>query len=193
MKPLLTIRRTFFLITSIRQILSVNNEIQSQFQSNINSFFFSAFFQTNLVLLSVFSRMDNVSDRWRPSLSSSQHHRTGYPPITPLACVRDSIASATFDYTWTEVNFTVHTHKTIAIERFLKKSYDANKRKWLLFVFLPNLSPFVMTDVSILFSSMKETSKIHFRSAKLKDIFLKSNHKLCGSILLLGDNYRSCI
>lgn len=48
-------------------------------------------------------RMDNVPDRWRPSLSSSQHHRTGYPPITPLACVRDSIASATFDYTWTEV------------------------------------------------------------------------------------------
>lgn len=138
--------------------------------------------------------MDNVPDRWRPSLSSSQHHRTGYPPITPLACVRDSIASATFDYTWTEVNFTVHTHTTITIKRFLQKNYDVNKRKSLLFVFLPNLSPFLMIDVSILFSSMIETSKIHFRSAKLKDIFfLKSNRKLCGSVLLLGDNDRSCI
>lgn len=48
-------------------------------------------------------RLDFVPDRWRSSVGSSHHHRTGYPPITPLACIRDSIASATFDYTWTEV------------------------------------------------------------------------------------------
>ncbi|GAB1598873.1 protein FAM149B1-like isoform X2 [Argonauta hians] len=48
-------------------------------------------------------RIDTHTDRQRLWPRSSHCYRTGYPPITPLACVRENIASAMFDYTWNEV------------------------------------------------------------------------------------------
>ncbi|CAI9723652.1 Hypothetical predicted protein [Octopus vulgaris] len=48
-------------------------------------------------------RIDTLPDGQRHCPKSSHCYRTGYPPITPLACVRENIASAMFDYTWNEV------------------------------------------------------------------------------------------
>ncbi|XP_052823950.1 primary cilium assembly protein FAM149B1 isoform X2 [Octopus bimaculoides] len=48
-------------------------------------------------------RIDTLPDGQRRCPKSSHCYRTGYPPITPLACVQENIASAMFDYTWNEV------------------------------------------------------------------------------------------